>query len=430
MTALEIHDMLGTYLNTYEVGFQRDIYQESLYMTRAQDIYYDAILQAFEETNFVSEQIDRLMLTQNITMFTSGMYGGLIATFPVYARKILRERVQFTDNEDTIPIYRGDTMQVREERLSEIESSLNNPFRKPGEHYVLRSVQESTSFNKVALYIPEGTEIANYTNTLAIEPKPIVLETLPNDLEIRGFSDETATFEFKDKDIEKIIEIAVGLILKDAGAFGERARQGIEAIGEGIPEYSAEALLKAMDNELAQSPRSHKYADENHPMVAERLIKGMADEAASAPKRLKIAETKPDRVGEKVVSAIDAVLASTPRSRKVADENPVMNAEKAMEFLDNKVAQTPKRLKVAEDKPDRIGEKVIDLLDNKATQTPKRVKLAEDKPTLNAEKVLGAIDAYNANAPKSGKAETERPKFITEHTLSALEQQLLSQPKK
>jgi hypothetical protein len=212
-----LSDLFDTKLNTYEGGVEKDEYEKSLYLTTAQDMYYDAILKAFEETNTVSEQIDRLLKTVVVETFTDDLFGGKVAQFTMMVRKVLREKVLYTDDDETIPKYQGKSMQVREERLSEIESSLKNPFRTPGEHYVLRAIEETTTYNKVSLYIPPETAIAEYTATLATEPPPIILEDLPDGLSIRGLDDASPILMFKDKDLDKITEIAVSLVLKDMG---------------------------------------------------------------------------------------------------------------------------------------------------------------------------------------------------------------------
>ena len=208
-----ISDIFDMGLNSPITGVVKDEYEKSVLLTRAQDVYYDAILKNFEVTNTISEKIDRLLITKDITTFTDDLFSGKVADLEVYTRKVLRERITFTNTDDTIPIFRGTSSQVREERLSEIESSLDNPFRKPGEHFVLRAIQESLSFNNVSLYIPKDTKIEKYTVTLAIEPEPIILEDLPDGLTIREKNIATIDLQFKDKDIEKIIEIAVAMAL-------------------------------------------------------------------------------------------------------------------------------------------------------------------------------------------------------------------------
>jgi len=213
-----LSDIFDMGLNTPVTGIVKDEYEKSILLTRAQDVYYDAILKNFEVTNTISEKIDRLLKVEEVLTFTDDAYGGKVAEFTIYARKILREKVTFTDTVPTPPIYQGESMQVREERLSEIQSSLSNPFRKPGAHFILRAIDQSDTFNKVSLYIPEDAEMAKYIVTLASEPSPIILEDLPDGLSIRNISVASATLNFKDKDIEKIIEIAVGMALNQVPA--------------------------------------------------------------------------------------------------------------------------------------------------------------------------------------------------------------------
>lgn len=219
MLLTEISDIFDTKLQTFYKGCYKDEYEKSLYLTKAQDIYYDSIIKIFEDTNIISEKIDRLLNTETITSFSAGTFGGNVATFSSYVRKVLRERVTYSTSLTIPSIYRGKEVQVKEERLSEIEDSLKNPFRVAGEYSVLRTVVESQGFNKVELYIPNTTSIAKYTVTLAIEPNPIILEDLPSELSIRNISTATAALSFKDKDILNIVEIAVSLALQDVKTF-------------------------------------------------------------------------------------------------------------------------------------------------------------------------------------------------------------------
>lgn len=314
MDVNELYNMLETQLNTYEAGFQRDIYQHSLYMTRAQDIYYDTLLDNFEETNTISEKMDHLISTMEIESFTNDKYGGFVADFGQITRKILRERVKFDEATTTPAIYRGDTMQVREERLSEIESSLENPFRTPGEHYVLRAIEETSTFNKVSLYIPAGAGIATYTVTLGIEPQPIVLEDLPDGLTIRGEDAATTVFHFKNKDLEKIVGIAVGLILQDASKFGERSRQGVEAIGESTEKQAAVDTLAAVEANSANAPQRPKVATEHIPGKAEEVLSAVEAVSASSSKVAK-QESRDivPTITEHTLSALEQQMLAQPR---------------------------------------------------------------------------------------------------------------------
>lgn len=226
MEATTLSDLFDTRLNSFSGGIQKDEYEKSLYLTRAQDIYYDAILDDFEVTNTISEKVERLLEDIEVDTFTLDSYGGYIADFsPIVARKILRERVQFTNDLTSLPLYRGKESQVKEDRLSEIENSLENPFRLPSLDFINRVIKDTLTFSKVSLYIPVSTMLAKYKATVAKEPAPIILETLIAPLEIRGSSVVTTNFEFKDKDLDKILEIAVSLVLKDLGYIEQSEQQ-------------------------------------------------------------------------------------------------------------------------------------------------------------------------------------------------------------
>lgn len=218
MIATTLSDLFDTRLNSFVTGIEKDEYEKSLYLTAAQDAYYDAILEQFDVTNTISEKAERLLAHIEVTTFTSEVFGGLVASFtPMKARKIFREKVLFKNDSTTLPLYRGKEVRVKEDRLSEIQDSLDNPFRLPSLDFVNRVIEGTPDFSKVTLYIPKNTQLEKYTATIGREPAPIILEDLPSPLVIRDSNIQTVNFEFKDKDLEKILEIAVSLVLKDLG---------------------------------------------------------------------------------------------------------------------------------------------------------------------------------------------------------------------
>ncbi len=226
MLLTTLSDLFDVRLQSFNGGIQLDEYEKSLYLTRAQDIYYDIILEEFEVTNTISEKVERLIHNAVITTFIQDQYGGYIADFsPVSIRKIFRERIKFGTGNDCLPLYRGKEAQVKEDRLSEIENSLENPFRLPSLDFISRVISETQTFSQVALYIPVGTKLAEYKFTGGKEPAPIILEDLPGPLEIRGLNTATVDLQFKDKDLDKILEIAVSLVLKDLGYVDQAQAQ-------------------------------------------------------------------------------------------------------------------------------------------------------------------------------------------------------------
>ncbi len=243
MKLTTISDIFDTKLHAYEGGLQLDEYEKSIYLTNAQDVFYDAILANFEESNTISEELERVIKTieadvkwgDPTPVTVNDEYGGVIVDLKNPVRKILREKVKFTSDTGTIAKYQGKEMQVMEERLSEIQNSLNNPFRKPGEYLVLRALKGGIietdpityeTVTKVSLYIPEETELDKYIVTIGVEPNPIILETLPDGLTIKELASMgDLELSFKDKDLEKIIDIAVQLAKADVGVTPARAEE-------------------------------------------------------------------------------------------------------------------------------------------------------------------------------------------------------------
>ncbi len=227
MTLLEISDLFDSRMNSFmQDTLVKDEYEKSVYLTRAQDVYYDSLLINFEDSNEIGQDLNKLMVQTSFNAASStNLYGGHVIDFVEQVRKILRER--FVTGTGSSALYSNRELVVKEERLAEIEESLTNPFRQPLLTTCLRAVNESLIFNKVQLYINQGLTFGTYSVTYAKEPEPIVLETLPDGLEVNGQNTATVNLAFKDSSLHKIIEIAVNLALRDAGIYAQ-SRQGQE----------------------------------------------------------------------------------------------------------------------------------------------------------------------------------------------------------
>lgn len=209
---------LETISNTFDTrlkGFSNEIideYEKSIYLTLAQDNFYNDILSKFEETSDIALRFSKLLKEVTLTSSTQTALGGHIVEFANHVRAIFRERV--TVGGPTI--YDGKTLLVHEERLAEIEESIKNPFRRPGPDVVLRAViEQGTTYKRVELYLMAGLTLTNYKAVLGLEPNPIVLETLPDNLEVHGQNTATTSLSFDDDDLGIIINIAVQLALND-----------------------------------------------------------------------------------------------------------------------------------------------------------------------------------------------------------------------
>ena len=224
MNLTTISDIFDTKLNAIVGGVSKDEYEKSIYLTRAQEIFYDALLIGYEETNIISPIIDHLIVVTTLTSSTQNIYGGYVIEFTENVRKILRERAT-TGAVVGSPLYSNKELSVDEERLSEIEESLRNPFRSPDLNKCLRAVNDAASFNKVQLFINSGLSFGNYLVTYAKDPEPIILETLPTGLEVNGQNTATSILAFDDDSVYKIIDIAINLVLTDSGVYARNAKE-------------------------------------------------------------------------------------------------------------------------------------------------------------------------------------------------------------
>ena len=230
MTLTEISDIFDMRMNSFIPGsLVKDEYEKSVYLTRAQDVFYDSLLLDFESSNEIGQVLKKLVFSVDFSAAAStNMYGGHVILFTEVVRKILRERF-VTGAVSGNVLYSNRELLVKEERLAEIEESLTNPFRQPGLSTCLRAVEETLTFNKVQLYINSGLTFGHYYVTYAKEPEPIVLQDLPDGLEVSGRNLATANLAFEDDEINKIIEIAVNLALRDAGIYAQnKAEQEAE----------------------------------------------------------------------------------------------------------------------------------------------------------------------------------------------------------
>jgi len=228
MTLTEISDIFDMRMNSFIPGsLVKDEYEKSVYLTRAQDVFYDSLLLDFEESHEIGQVLKKLVFSVDFSSASStNMYGGHVILFTELVRKILRERYVTGVISGSV-LYSERDLLVKEERLAEIEESLRNPFRQPDLSVCLRAVEETMTFNKVQLYINPALTVpfGHYYVTYAKEPEPIVLQDLPDGLEVKGQNTATVALAFDDEEVNKIIEIAVNLALRDAGIYAQNKAQ-------------------------------------------------------------------------------------------------------------------------------------------------------------------------------------------------------------
>jgi len=224
MTVLELSDLFDTKLNAFSAGIVKDEYEKSIYLTRAQDIYYDNILLRFEEDDRIADKIDRMLVDRDIDLVSSGdIFGGYLAVFGENVRKILREKV--TTGTSSSPLYSNIELEVELKRLSEIEDALKNPYRNPNWSTALRVIATEDAFDRVKIYLHSSITPNKYIVTYAKSPNTIILEDLPNGLTVKGESYETTDFSFSDKDLMEITDIAINLVFADLAPYSGASQQ-------------------------------------------------------------------------------------------------------------------------------------------------------------------------------------------------------------
>ncbi len=201
MIVEEISNRLDTLLNKTSKGIVINEYSKSLYITKAQAYFVDHILKTYEYGDAIRHTLGKLLLEKTLTdtdVIGSGD-GFKILPLEEAVKQIIYERSN--DIIETIPLDYND-----------IHSTINSPFRKPSAKIAYRVTED----NKIKLYISES--FLKYYYIYCKIPGPIILEDLPNSLNIYGI-DVATTSELPNDSIIRIIEVASNLIYKDRARF-------------------------------------------------------------------------------------------------------------------------------------------------------------------------------------------------------------------
>jgi len=215
MVLTEISDLLDTKLNTFDKGISVDEYEKSLYLTSAQTKVFDEYLKIFEVNGDISKDLEPFIKESTITstvVRTSIIANSIFFAMPTDLRKAVYE-VAILNSSDVL--LNGKEVKVIKTKLAEVNRKLTNPFRIPNYEEVLRVLTYDESSDSVAeLVPPSGATISSYKIKYIKNLLPIVLEDLPDNLEIEGVSTATNS-EFHTETLDKIIDLAVTIILND-----------------------------------------------------------------------------------------------------------------------------------------------------------------------------------------------------------------------
>jgi len=226
-----ISDIFDTKLKAFHGGIALDEYEKSLYLTEAQDIYYKLLLSQFELSSDVAFKLSKVLEEKAFTLTSPfsplSIFNGITVSFGKNIKAILRDNIYISAS--TAPLLDKKTLSIQEERLAEIEESLRNPFRYPSLNIALRAINTDAAggFKKVELYLPLVSSITSfkYKTTIANMASPIILEALPDSLQIQGSSVATTVFSFADPELQEIIALAANTAINDIRQFAGRQQE-------------------------------------------------------------------------------------------------------------------------------------------------------------------------------------------------------------
>jgi hypothetical protein len=206
MTTEETSNRLDVYLNKSMGGIVVNEYDKSLYLTDAQSMYVEEALANYEYGDKLRHILGKLLIEEEKDVNDAEDESTAAITHILISddvKQIVFERTN--DTIETIPLDYND--------ITEIE---DNPFRQPNAAIAYRV----TDNNKIKLYSSEV--YAKYTYIYCKIPVPIVLEDLPDELELQGIERATES-ELPYDSVLQVIKLASELIYKDKARFMQKA---------------------------------------------------------------------------------------------------------------------------------------------------------------------------------------------------------------
>lgn len=204
---------------------QVDEYEKSMFLTMAQEdlvqTYYtgrNTFGLSFEKTEEIRRSLDSLVKDSIIEADTSCDITPITNLSKFYRLPynllfIVHERAK-TASTVTPECLAGIYLDVVPSRLDEINRTLKNPFRQPNDHRVLR-LDVSDNMGTCVELVPQY-EISDYVIRYVAKPSPIILASLPDNLEIDGYN-AAATCTLSEVVHQQILEGAVNMALQRYG---------------------------------------------------------------------------------------------------------------------------------------------------------------------------------------------------------------------
>lgn len=228
MTLEEFSNGFDTLVNSYRRfkdfdkqemldSIEFDEYEKSFYLTKAQEEvvtnFYNGknpYGDSFESTEEMRRYLENLVKTK-VYSTTEQVSGTGVSDNSVFYKLpndvafITMEQVTYNDK--SLGCYNGSTAAVYPVTQDEYSRIKNNPFRGPTKYKVVRLDSGENAVELVSKY-----KIEKYLLRYLSKPKPIILETLPNDLTIEGVSEQTeCTLHpiLHDTILERAVQIAL-----------------------------------------------------------------------------------------------------------------------------------------------------------------------------------------------------------------------------
>lgn len=207
MTNQEFSDIFDTLLNSYStsapLGEQHsrgeivlDEYEKSVLLTQAQEEVIVALYNgknpyrdSFESTEEIRRYLESLVKTRVYSSAEQTAGSGVSDKSVFYQLPddiIFITMEQATYDDESLGCYNGNTVTVCPTTQDEYGKVKNNPFRGPTKYRVLRLDSGNNVVELISNY-----KIGEYLLKYLSNPTPIILETLPKGLTIKGLHEKT-----------------------------------------------------------------------------------------------------------------------------------------------------------------------------------------------------------------------------------------------
>lgn len=171
-----------------------DEYEKSMYLTKAQDelILYcytgkSTLFEGFEATEEIRRYLTPLLDGTNYSLATS-ITGHHEISLPDEVWFIVYEDITVSNTEGNCP-KNGKVITVVPTTHDELPKILNNPFRGPNKNRALRVDKEGNTLDIIFKENPTNTVSYHYNVRYITAPTPIITDTLPPHIDIRGKHD-------------------------------------------------------------------------------------------------------------------------------------------------------------------------------------------------------------------------------------------------